>query len=692
MASVWGVLSDSKNKSAAHDVAGDKFVIGREKAGAAHNNSLNLALKTATVSGKHCVLLRGGEDGEPALQDLSTNGTWVGGEKVAKKGTVALNDGVTISLGKPGTDVPEFVFQRGSSGASSADAGEGALGGGGRKRKSAKQQGGHVEAAERVEKVAKMEAENRDLRHKLKAANSKDGKANSSKAALLEGQVTSLEEQLTAARDEAEAVRGRLAEQEGRAGEQAASHAAALEKETTRSEALLEEERGRTKEAQAKLEEATEAHEAEGKRTAVVLSDWQDRVTALDREIEKQSNGQADTAAAKKQLEDRLTTLGKERDGLRDELAAERLECQKQRGEARRLAAHADSENAELERAKLDLSGAKDAWRLLTQRVTAAAELLNDIPTDLDSQGMGGRASQFSQRSQSQFDSASPASGFNGGGGGGGGGAGGGGTEGTGHHSQAVSPSPAQTLPFVLSAGGRDGQGGRSADSTPNSKRRRGQDSGDDGEDEEDDEEDDEDQAFDCTQAAPQGDVAGKEGGGDENEGLSRVNEEGEEGGEGGESGAGMVVEGDVEGDETDDGGVGERAEEVADEAEGCGAGGGGGNANGGSASRKAAQETETQEMPAVMRSSSILDMVDNSEFQPTATGKEDVSRDGMEDDDEEEEEEEEDEEEEDGEEGDNDRTRRGPAQVRRGDGGRSGAAVRVEANGGLGGKVGAML
>ena len=75
-----------------------------------------------------------------------------------------------------------------------------------------------------------------------------------------------MEEQLTAARDEAEAVRGRLAEQEGRAGKQAASHAAALEKETKRSEALLEEERGRTKEAQAKLEEAAEAHEAEGKR------------------------------------------------------------------------------------------------------------------------------------------------------------------------------------------------------------------------------------------------------------------------------------------------------------------------------------------------------------------------------------------------------------------------------------------
>ena len=63
----------------------------------------------------------------------------------------------------------------------------------------------------------------------------------SSKAALLEGPATSLEEQLA---------------------EQAASHAAALEKETQRSEALLEEERGRTKEAQAKLGEATEAHEA----------------------------------------------------------------------------------------------------------------------------------------------------------------------------------------------------------------------------------------------------------------------------------------------------------------------------------------------------------------------------------------------------------------------------------------------
>ena len=120
----WGVLRwTNKNTPLQIDVAGDTFVIGRERESRTHNSKLNLALprEYRTVSGTHCEHVRGVVDGVHVLHDMSTNGTWVNGKRVAKNGKVDLNDGAQIALGRRGSPMPMFVFRRGGSGGASSE-------------------------------------------------------------------------------------------------------------------------------------------------------------------------------------------------------------------------------------------------------------------------------------------------------------------------------------------------------------------------------------------------------------------------------------------------------------------------------------------------------------------------------------------------------------------------------------------
>jgi hypothetical protein len=183
---MWGVLVDDANELVEHRLSKSDaplFSIGRFKAGnAKHNGALSLAIANKLVSGEHCVVEWSAETGKEGavLHDLSSNGTWVGGERVkaagaskkggkggkvssskvqrissggitdppkGTKGTVALTDGVMIRLGGPKAAVPQFVFRfpgGGRGGGGGGSDGEGGGGGGG---------GGDAEEAEEAEEA-----------------------------------------------------------------------------------------------------------------------------------------------------------------------------------------------------------------------------------------------------------------------------------------------------------------------------------------------------------------------------------------------------------------------------------------------------------------------------------------------------------------------------------------------------------
>ena len=82
----------------AHALGAEPLIVGRAPAGA---RTLQLAGDPAGVSRSHCALLS--RDGDAVLEDLSAYGTFLNGERVARRARLAAGD--RIRIGTPGIEL-----------------------------------------------------------------------------------------------------------------------------------------------------------------------------------------------------------------------------------------------------------------------------------------------------------------------------------------------------------------------------------------------------------------------------------------------------------------------------------------------------------------------------------------------------------------------------------------------------------
>ena len=113
----WGTLV-SLSSHPPLDLTGGVHTLGR---GAA----CSLVLSQSFISTTHARLLRDGGDGAPAVEDTSTNGVWLNGQKVGKGNSRPLRHADALSLAKP--DATEasalrFLFTAPSAAAAAAAA------------------------------------------------------------------------------------------------------------------------------------------------------------------------------------------------------------------------------------------------------------------------------------------------------------------------------------------------------------------------------------------------------------------------------------------------------------------------------------------------------------------------------------------------------------------------------------------
>ena len=96
----WCKLVSKTTRYAGATVSQDSFSIGRAP-------SNNFQIKDSKISSSHCVFLRSkktgsSDDYEYFIEDKSTNGTYLNGEKIGKGLKKQLKNGDEIMLLKPG--------------------------------------------------------------------------------------------------------------------------------------------------------------------------------------------------------------------------------------------------------------------------------------------------------------------------------------------------------------------------------------------------------------------------------------------------------------------------------------------------------------------------------------------------------------------------------------------------------------
>jgi len=88
---IWGRLVSLNPSCPSVDLSESEIFVGRQ-------SSCAIRISDRLISGKHCRIFRESNDGLVFLEDLSSNGTWLNGDKIGKNHSLLLTNGAEITL------------------------------------------------------------------------------------------------------------------------------------------------------------------------------------------------------------------------------------------------------------------------------------------------------------------------------------------------------------------------------------------------------------------------------------------------------------------------------------------------------------------------------------------------------------------------------------------------------------------